>query len=337
MDSLSVAVSSEICEQEGYEPDEYGSEFNSEEEVPTSSNYYSESSIILSKHQKTNVQDELVEQSSDTSKSSKVSKFDGSLLHSPAWKWFEKIYLDKVWHSRCNIEMAEKKLCDAKTTITRSFKTFLSKPHSITEQAIYDRAITEVVISQTLSFTFTEDKMFKRFAKIVDSRWAVPSREKQEKDAIADRKRLKAIMITEDEWTAVANIINILKPFNNITNYISGNTYPTMSIIYLTISIFRNALLKEFKDENDSTDKLTDFNSLINDHINIFNDEKILDEDEDAEKFESLAITTDLVKSIKKIMLKLFEKYYKFSDDKILFIATAIDPRCKNFDYEDAS
>lgn len=75
MDSPSAAVSSEIYEQEvdcveipkrvwqsnefdkympqdpqdnyqGYEPDEYGSEFNSEKEtVPTSSNYYSESSI----------------------------------------------------------------------------------------------------------------------------------------------------------------------------------------------------------------------------------------------------------------------------------------------------
>ncbi|CAG8757283.1 16611_t:CDS:1, partial [Dentiscutata erythropus] len=77
------------------------------------------------------------------------------------------------------------------------------------------------------------------------------------------------------------------------------------------MSILRNALLKEFKDENDSTDKPTDFNSLINDRINIFDDEKILDEDEDAEKFESPAITTDLVKSIKKIILKLFEKYYK--------------------------
>ncbi|CAG8750324.1 8914_t:CDS:2, partial [Gigaspora rosea] len=43
----------------------------------------------------------------------------------------------------------------------------------------------------------------------------------QKKDAITNRKCLKAIMITEDEWTAVANIINILKPFNDITNYIS--------------------------------------------------------------------------------------------------------------------
>ncbi|CAG8851967.1 16300_t:CDS:1, partial [Gigaspora margarita] len=40
-----------------------------------------------------------------------------------------------------------------------------------------------------------------------------------------------------------------------------------------------------FKDENDSIDEPTDFNSLINDCINIFDDEKISDEDEDAEEF----------------------------------------------------
>ncbi|CAG8803816.1 32537_t:CDS:2, partial [Gigaspora margarita] len=524
MDSPSAAVSSEIYEQEvdcveipkrvwqsnefdkymrqdpqdnyqGYEPDEYGSEFNSEEEtVPTSSNYYSESSIskqekysnnkkkraavplsisysqlrkqppdpfLLPKRQKANVQDESVGQSSDTSKSSKVSKFGGSLLRSPAWKWFEEIYIDKIWHGQCNVEMADKKPCDTKiktgdstialwrylkivhgyskttmqqlnkkqTTITRSFETFLSKLHSITEQAIHDRAITKVVISQNLSFMFTEDKMFKRFAKIVDSHWAVPSRGKvkslidegfeqicsrlrddlnkaetvserlkavqisiqaqhqlnreksedntlvwaqndivthwnstynawvrmlklkpyietlassltvqQKKNAIADGKRLKAIMITENKWTAVANIISILKPFNDITNYILDSSYPTMSIIYPTMSTLRNALLKEFEDEDDSIDKPTDFNtSLINNRINIFDDKEISDEDEDAEEFESPAVMTDLVKSIKKIMSKLFEKYYKFSDDEILFTTMAINPRCKNFEYEGAS
>ncbi|CAG8760382.1 26601_t:CDS:2, partial [Gigaspora margarita] len=148
---------------------------------------------VLPKYQKANVQDESVGQSSDTFKSSKVFKFGGSLFRSPAWKWFKEIYIDKVWHGQCNIEMVDKKPSNTKTktgdstialwrhlkiahgyskmtaqqlnkkqtTITKLFETFLSKPHSITEQAIHDRAITEIVISQNLSFTFTEDKMFK--------------------------------------------------------------------------------------------------------------------------------------------------------------------------------
>ncbi|CAG8757281.1 16610_t:CDS:2 [Dentiscutata erythropus] len=289
MDSSSAAVSSEICEQEvdyieiskrdwqsneldkympqdpqdnyqSYEPNKYRSEFNLEEEVPTSSNYYSESSItasgtrnafdltytckkqstriseydktdsfysyeqVLPKCQKTNVQDESVKQSSDTSKSSK----------------FEEIYLDKVRHGQCNIEMADKKPCDAKvktgdsttalwkhlkivygyskmiaqqlnkkqTTITRSFETFLSKPHSITEQAIHNKAITK---SENNTLIWTQNNIvtcwnstynawvrmlkLKSYIEIFASLLTV----QQEKDAITDRKRLKAIMIAEDE------------------------------------------------------------------------------------------------------------------------------------------
>ncbi|CAG8857392.1 5079_t:CDS:2, partial [Gigaspora margarita] len=52
----------------------------------------------LPKCQKANVQDESVGQSSDTTKSSKVSKFGRFLLRSPTWKWFEEIYIDKIRH-----------------------------------------------------------------------------------------------------------------------------------------------------------------------------------------------------------------------------------------------
>ncbi|CAG8822048.1 39643_t:CDS:2, partial [Gigaspora margarita] len=255
--------------------------------------------------------------------------------------------------------MIAQQLNKKQTTITRLFKTFLSKSHSITEQAIRDRAITEIVISQNLLFIFTEDKMFKRFAKIVDSRitvtWineifelnkavlAITSLKyshtanaivkcikdilehwhlKNKIYSITTNSRVNvksaynklargstsinssttsieqrnsegpiAIIITKDEWTTVANIINILKPFNDITNYISDSSYSTISIIYPTMSTLQNVLLKEFEDKDNSTDEPI----------------KISDKDENAEEFKSPAVTTDLVKSIKKIMSKLFE------------------------------
>ncbi|CAG8684515.1 22796_t:CDS:2, partial [Racocetra persica] len=62
----------------------------------------------------------------------------------------------------------------------------------------------------------------------------------------------------------------------------------------------------------------------------------VLDEDEELVQVKSLAVTTDLVRRIKKIIYELFAKYYKFFDDKILFMATAIDPRCKNLEFEGA-
>lgn len=112
-------------------------------------------------------------------------------------------------YSKTTMQQSNKK----QTTITRSFETFLSKPHSITEQAIRDRAITEIVISQNLLFTFTEDKMFKRFAKIVDSHWAIPSRGKVKSlidegfEQICSRLRddlnkAETVSLTADLWTA---------------------------------------------------------------------------------------------------------------------------------------
>ncbi|CAG8732290.1 18634_t:CDS:2, partial [Gigaspora rosea] len=68
----------------------------------------------------------------------------------------------------------------------------------------------------------------------------------------------------------------------------------------------------------------------------MFDLEEVLDEDEVFEQIRSPAATTNLVERIKNIMSELFERYYKFDDDKILFLTTAIDPRCKNYEYEGA-
>ncbi|CAG8806127.1 35068_t:CDS:2 [Gigaspora margarita] len=156
---------------------------------------------------------------------------------------------------------------------------------------------------------------------------------KSERDAIKDGKQLKSIIITDDKWTTVAGIIKILKPFNNITNYISGSSYSTMSIIYLTISTLCNALLRDYVDKDIDicdTDEI-DLNTI--DDISIFDLKEVSD---DNEQIRLPAATTNLVERIKNIMSKLFARYYQFDDNKILFIAMAIDPRCKNFEYEDA-
>ncbi|CAG8721960.1 3136_t:CDS:2, partial [Dentiscutata erythropus] len=116
-------------------------------------------------------------------------------------------YIDNIRYGVYNIEMANGEACAAKvktsdstmalwrhlniehgytknslnkkqTTITKVFETSLSKLHNTTEQAICNKAITEVIVVQNLSLFFIEEKMFKQFAKIVDSRWVVPGRRK---------------------------------------------------------------------------------------------------------------------------------------------------------------
>ncbi|CAG8811761.1 38942_t:CDS:2, partial [Gigaspora margarita] len=121
-------------------------------------------------------------------------------------------------------------------------------------------------------------------------------------------------MIMDDEWTTVASIIKILKPFNNITNYISGSSYSTISIIYLTISTLRNALLRDYVDEDIDicdTDKI-DLDTI--DDISMFDLEEVSD---DNEQIRSPAVTTNLVERIKYIMSELFARYYQLEYNQI--------------------
>ncbi|CAG8826039.1 1387_t:CDS:1, partial [Gigaspora margarita] len=63
-------------------------------------------------------------------------------------------------------------------TIPETFNHLALKPHSIIEQAIYNYAITELIIAQNLPLSFVKGKMFKQFAKILDPQWTVPTKEK---------------------------------------------------------------------------------------------------------------------------------------------------------------
>src|SRR5688572_4016859 len=66
-----------------------------------------------------------------------------------------------------------------------------------------------------------------------------------EPDALADGKRLKAIMLTDAEWAAITDLIKILKPFADVKRYISDSNYSTMSIIYPALVTLRDATLKK--------------------------------------------------------------------------------------------
>ncbi|CAG8855913.1 23860_t:CDS:1, partial [Gigaspora margarita] len=99
------------------------------------------------------------------------------------------------------------------TTITKAFEISSTKPHNTTEQAIRDKTITEVIVMQNLLLSFTEEKMFKHFTKIVDLRWIVSGRGKikslinkgfnQISSCLQhDLHQAKTVSLTADLWTA---------------------------------------------------------------------------------------------------------------------------------------
>jgi hypothetical protein len=99
---------------------------------------------------------------------------------------------------------------------------------------------------------------------------------KNDPDSRRDYKRLKQIMIEEEEWDVIKNLIPILKPFAEATNYLGGNKYCTYILMVPTLIKIINRLKPlTAEDEN--------FMSEINfkNHKNIFDDEISIEDDEE--------------------------------------------------------
>lgn len=155
-----------------------------------------------------------------------------------------------------------------------------------------------------------------------------------EQDAKADGKRLKAIMLSDDEWDAVGDLIKILKPFDDVTKYISSGTHPTMSIIYPTIIALRDSIKKDLeKDANDGgdgDDEVEEGAAQKNPILGMEGEEDAFDgnlayedapeeEDEPGKpkkrkiKINQEADTVRLIRRVRESMSALFAKYFPVS------------------------
>ncbi|CAG8796421.1 12043_t:CDS:2, partial [Dentiscutata erythropus] len=176
------------------------------------------------------------------------------------------------------------------------------------KENIFLRAQSDIVTRWNSTYnTWVRMLELKPYIEILASSLTVQS----ERDAIKDGKQLKSIMIIENEWTVVASIIKVLKPFNNITNYISDSSYLTMSIIYPTISTLRNALSKEYINEDLSIYNMDEVDLDTTDNISVFDLEEVSNKDEELEQIKLPAATVYLIECIKNIMFELFKRYYK--------------------------
>ena len=62
-----------------------------------------------------------------------------------------------------------------------------------------------------------------------------------DRDSKKDSKRLKEIMITTQEWDLIRNLVDVLEPFAEATDYLGGSSYCTYSII--------NSLIEKIKEK----------------------------------------------------------------------------------------
>ncbi|CAG8821697.1 6426_t:CDS:2 [Gigaspora margarita] len=191
--------------------------------------------LILSEQQETSEPDEIARQSSDTAASAhtkKPEKGGGSSLHRtqhgvciiemPNGKPYSRVIktsnsTTSLWrhlknkHGYSNGELLSNK--KEQMTIPETFNRLALKPHGIIEQAIRDHAVTKLIIAQNLPLSFVKGEMFKQFAKILDPRWTVPTKEKIKNliddgfkhicNALCnDLNQTKTVSLTANMWTA---------------------------------------------------------------------------------------------------------------------------------------
>jgi len=141
-----------------------------------------------------------------------------------------------------------------------------------------------------------------------------------EADASVDGKRLKAIMITANEWAAIEDLVKILKPFDDVTTYMSASAYPTMSIVFPTVIVLRDSTIIRLADSGKG--KETAIRSENDEHA--FDGELVYEDSPDDEdepnrlkkrkiKINVPSDTSRLVERVIGAMTTLFDAYYPVS------------------------
>jgi hypothetical protein len=82
----------------------------------------------------------------------------------------------------------------------------------------------------------------------------------KDRDAKEDAKRLKKINLTNDEWDAIRDLLEILGPFAELTERLEGTKYATMSYIYPGVTKLKKLfyLTREFRSSNVDLDTNND-------------------------------------------------------------------------------
>jgi hypothetical protein len=165
-------------------------------------------------------------------------------------------------------------------------------------------------------------------------------------DSRKDSKRLKEIMITTEEWDLIQELVDILEPFAETTDYLGGSSYCTYSFINPLIEEIKKKLIQSPSVSLSSSPSSFSSSSLLHPSpptspLLPANTEEIeedaFDETELEQEFDGQHQTNlnrpvntfNLLNTVKE---KLYENlcfYWNFQDPNTL-LATLLDPRTKN-------
>ena len=152
--------------------------------------------------------------------------------------------------------------------------------------------------------------------------------EETDQDSRKDSQRLTKIMLTNNEWNLLRDLIPILGPFEEATRYLGGSNYSTHSIM--------NPLIAEIIKKLESGLELNTTNINIEEVEDIF----VWDENQDNPtninnnriNLDEPMRTLGALEEVKKTLYHAMLFYWK-KDRVVSYLPSILDPRIKKLDF----
>ncbi|CAG8832699.1 31306_t:CDS:2, partial [Gigaspora margarita] len=145
--------------------------------------------------------------------------------------------------------------------------------------------------------------------------------ENNNRDSKKDFQQLNRIMLTNDEWDLLRDLIPVLGSFEEVTRYLGSSSYATYSIV----SPLMSEIIKRLKPA-----------SLI-DEINIEKIQDIfiaIDEDTNQQEGTNLDKPIQSSNAIERVKETLYRAiYFYWKNDIISYLLSILDPRVKKIDF----
>ena len=177
-----------------------------------------------------------------------------------------------------------------------------------------------------------------------------------DKDAQKDGEKLEKIMLSDEEWSLIENLLDLLSGFEEVTRLLSGAKYCTISLMYPAISAIIATIKPKSNQDNASLDFELDFDDVVND---VPNDEEItildnievtIADHEDEVEIEVIDLTSCTGRSRKKVNISgsmqtrntisdiqniLYNSMFNYWKNtfKVGMIACLLDPRFKKLQF----
>ena len=134
-----------------------------------------------------------------------------------------------------------------------------------------------------------------------------------------DGKRLSKINLSEDEWAAIKQLIEVLEPFASGTELLEGSKYATISFMYDAITEIKKGVYSTQDMEPEDID-LNNFTTAFDDDVGI-EDPDDDDEVDDHPKRRRILINTsqncrDLIKKVKLALYTAINHYWSVPQDE---------------------